>query len=73
MIPPLNDDSVQYNFMSIAGNQAPHEGHLPQPRQQMWYPPSGFEEPAEPVEYHGNGVNYGANGLFWLWDSTWMG
>ncbi|EXL39642.1 hypothetical protein FOCG_17754 [Fusarium oxysporum f. sp. radicis-lycopersici 26381] len=73
IIPPLYDDSIQHNFMSASRNVASQHGPVPQPQEQMWFPPGGFQEPSMSLEHDENGVDYGANGLFWLWDSTWAG
>ncbi|KAH7148146.1 putative C6 transcription factor [Fusarium sp. MPI-SDFR-AT-0072] len=73
IIPPFYDNSIQPIFMSVPRNEASQQGPVPQPQQEIWFPPGGFQEPTESLEHHGNGVDYGANGLFWLWDSTWTG
>ncbi|KAF4332607.1 C6 transcription factor [Fusarium beomiforme] len=73
IIPPFYDDSIQHDLWSTSRNVASQQGPLPQPQQQMWLPPGGFQEPSESLEHNENAVDYGANGLFWLWDSTWAG
>ncbi|KAF9774825.1 hypothetical protein IL306_007129 [Fusarium sp. DS 682] len=73
IIPPFYDDSIQHDFMSASRNVASQQGPVSQPQQQMWFPPGGFQDPSESLEHGENGVDYGANGLFWLWDSTWAG
>lgn len=59
--------------MSFPRNDVSQQGPVPQLQEQMWFPPDSFQDPTESLEHHGNGVDYGANGLFWLWDSTWAG
>lgn len=59
--------------MSVPRNEASQQGPVTQPQQEIWLPPGGLQEPTESLEHDGNGVDYGANGLFWLWDSTWTG
>ncbi|RBA15934.1 hypothetical protein FPRO05_12155 [Fusarium proliferatum] len=73
IIPPFFDDSIQPISMSVPRNEASQQGPVTQPQQEIWLPPGGLQEPTESLEHHGNGVDYGANGLFWLWDSTWAG
>ncbi|KAF5696983.1 C6 transcription factor [Fusarium globosum] len=73
IIPPFFDESIQPISMSVPRNEASQQGPVPQPQQDIWLPPGGLQEPTESLEHHGNGVDYGANGLFWLWDSAWTG
>ncbi|KAF5603128.1 C6 transcription factor [Fusarium subglutinans] len=74
IIPPFCDDSIQDNFFSAPRNTASQHESVPPPQHNMWFPPSGFQVPSEALENNdGDAVDYGANGLFWLWDSTWAG
>ncbi|RBQ86239.1 hypothetical protein FVER53263_20294 [Fusarium verticillioides] len=72
VIPSFYDESVQNSLFSVPRNTAvEHEPVLPP--HQVWFPPGGFQGPFEALEHNENAVDYGANGLFWLWDSTWAG
>ncbi|KAF5684973.1 C6 transcription factor [Fusarium denticulatum] len=73
VIPPFYDESVHNNLFPVPRNTAVEHEPVPPPQHQIWFPIGGFQGSLEALEHNENAVDYGANGLFWLWDSTWAG
>ncbi|KPM37505.1 hypothetical protein AK830_g9053 [Neonectria ditissima] len=77
ILPAFPEEPLQPDAMADLGPAvAAEDGLPPVPQQDMWQvpftQPNGYPVPP-PVHIHEGTVGYGANDLFWLWDSTWSG
>ncbi|EQB52418.1 hypothetical protein CGLO_07951 [Colletotrichum gloeosporioides Cg-14] len=68
IIPPF-----QYEYLepSLASESRDESALLGGQSQHIGYAAGSYQGPTESAGQHA--VDYGANGLFWLWDSTWSG
>ncbi|WQF82355.1 hypothetical protein CDEST_07369 [Colletotrichum destructivum] len=69
IIPPFQNEYLQPNPAAESGNDGVLLGNE---SQHLGYAAGSCQGPTESTGQQ-HAVDYGANGLFWLWDSTWSG
>ncbi|WYZ45794.1 hypothetical protein EsH8_IX_000019 [Colletotrichum jinshuiense] len=68
IIPPFQDETLEPGSMLMSRSESTSLEGQPQ---QSRYAAESFQGPTESLGHDANAVDYGANGLFWLWDSSW--